>query len=314
MADVKLTIDGQKVVVPQGTSVLEAAKTIGIEIPALCYDPSLEIVAACRLCVVEVEGSRKLQTSCSTIAWDGMVVHTESERINQTRKDVIQLLLDSHPNDCLTCQKAGDCYLQKYAFEYDLKFKEHDGAMRPELHDTSSPYIFKDNSKCIVCGKCVRTCSQVSDRQVLTFAERGYDTYITCDLDQTFEESSCVSCNRCVTVCPVGALVDKREMGKRRSWEGESRIVNCKSCDYGCEFNIVSKDGKNIAAVAEPPTNGRPLCLKGRLTTELVYVDQPDDPYRKIDGKFEKTTWAKALQLEKVLEKIEAVESGNGEE
>lgn len=313
MANINITIDGQRVTVPSGTSVLQAAKKIDIEIPALCYDPNLEVVAACRLCVVEIEGSRKLETSCSTMVRDGMVVHTESEKIVQTRKEVLQLLLDSHPNDCLTCQKAGECYLQKYAYQYDLKFRDHDGDMRPQLLDTSSPYILKDNAKCILCGKCVRTCAQVSERQVLSFSERGYNTKIICDADQTLETSSCVSCNRCVTVCPVGALVDKRELGKIRAWEGTSKVINCKSCQYGCEFDIkTTKDKKNVAVVARPPANGRPLCLKGRLTTELLYVDKPEAPYRKIDGKFVETTWTKALSLEDVLEKIEKLNANKG--
>ena len=312
MAKVNITIDGKKISVENNISILEAAKQLDIEIPALCYDPNLEVVAACRLCVVEIEGSKKLETSCSTLVRDGMVVRTDTEKVVQTRKDVLQLLLDSHPNDCLTCQKAGECYLQRYAYEYDLKFKDHDGAMRPQLLDTSSPYILKDNAKCILCGKCVRTCAQVSERQVLSFSERGYDTKIVCDADQTLETSSCVSCNRCVSVCPVGALVDKRALGKLRSWEGESRIVNCKSCQYGCEFEIKSRNKKNVAVVARPPANGRPLCLKGRLTTELTYLDKPEIPYRKIDARFEETTWAKALSLEDILEKIEKLDADKG--
>lgn len=309
MANVTITIDGQKITVPSDISILEAAKKLDIEIPALCYDPNLEVVAACRLCVVEIEGSKKLETSCSTKVRDGMVINTESETVVKTRKDILQLLLDSHPNDCLTCQKAGDCYLQKYAYEYGLKFKDHKDAMRPQLLDTSSPYILKDNSKCILCGKCVRTCSQVSDRKVLSFSDRGYDTKIIADFDQTLEASSCVSCNRCVTVCPVGALVDKRAMGKVRSWEGSSRVVNCKSCQYGCEFEVKSKGKNNIAVVAKPPTNGRPLCLKGRLTTELLFVDKPELPYRKVNGKFIETTWTKALGINDILDKIDKIEN-----
>lgn len=305
MANVKITINGQKITVPSNISILEAAKGLGIEIPALCYDANLEVVAACRLCVVEIEGSKKLETSCSTRVRDGMVIHTESEEVVKTRKNIIQLLLDSHPNDCLTCQKAGECFLQKYAYEYGLKFRTHKGAMRPQLLDTSSPYILKDNAKCILCGKCVRTCAQVSDRKVLSFSERGYDAKIIADFDQTLEASSCVSCNRCVTVCPVGALVDKRAMGKVRSWEGSSKVVNCKSCQYGCEFEVKSRGKSNVAVVARPPANGRPLCLKGRLTTELLHVDNPETPYRKINGEFVETTWEKALLIDDVINKIE---------
>ncbi|WP_313339078.1 2Fe-2S iron-sulfur cluster-binding protein [Sedimentibacter sp.] len=307
MANVTITIDGQKITVPNNISILEAAKKLDIKIPALCYDPNLEVVAACRLCVVEIEGSKKLETSCSTRVRDGMVIHTESDSVVKTRKDILQLLLDSHPNDCLTCQKAGECYLQKYAYEYGMKFRDHNGAMRPQLLDTSSPYILKDNAKCILCGKCVRTCAQVSDRMVLSFSERGYDTKIIADFDQTLEESSCVSCNRCVAVCPVGALVDKRAMGKIRVWDGSSKVINCKSCQYGCEFEIKSKGNANVAVVAKPPANGRPLCLKGRLTTELLYVDKPEAPYRKINGQFIKTNWMKMLGIEDILEKIDRI-------
>lgn len=311
MKKVNIVIDGQKVQVPSDYTVINAAKQLNIHIPALCYDPNLEIVSSCRLCVVEIEGSNKLQTSCSTIVREGMVVKSQSEKLSEARRGILQLLLDSHPNDCLTCQKAGECLLQKYSYEYDVNFVQHEGARRPELSDTSSPYILRDNSKCILCGKCVRTCGQIDERQILSFSERGYDTKIIFGADQTIEESYCVSCNRCVVVCPVGALVDKRLVGKIRSWEGESTVVNCKACQYGCEFDVLSKNEKKIAVRAKEPTNGRPLCLKGRLTTELINVDNPDTPYRKVGDEFVETTWAQALGIEEALEKIAKLENND---
>ncbi len=304
MEDITLIINGKKVMVKKGTTILNAAEKLNIDIPALCYDPDLEITGACRMCLVEIEGSKKLETSCSTKVWDGMVVNTESEKVVNARKEILQMLLDSHPNDCLTCQKAGECLLQEYSYRYDVAFRDHDGAMRPDLIDTSSPYILKDNSKCIVCGKCIITCAQVSDRAVLSFAERGYETRVIFSGDQSIEESTCVSCNRCVSVCPVGALIDKRELKKIRNWEGESKVVSCKACDYGCEFEVKSKKQVPLAVVAKPPTNGRPLCLKGRLTTELKYLDNPDLPYKKLEDKFEETTWAEALEITEIIEKI----------
>ena len=308
MKNITLTIDGQQVIVPEDYTIIQAAEKLNIEIPALCYDPNLEIAAACRLCIVEIEGSSKLQTSCSTKVKEGMVVYTESEKVVVVRKELLQLLLDSHPNDCLTCQKAGECLLQKYAYRYEVKFREHDGAMRPNLVDTSSPYILKDNSKCILCGKCVRTCNRVDERQVLSFAERGYDTRIVLDADQTFATSKCVSCNRCVAVCPVGALIDKRQLGKARVWDADRKTINCKVCAYGCEFEVLSKNKENIAIRAKSPSNGRPLCLKGRLTTELMNLDSPDTPYRKIGGKFVESSWAKTLGLLDIMERIEDIE------
>lgn len=308
MSNISININNKEITVPKGYTVMQAAEILDIEIPALCYDPNLEIVGACRLCLVEIEGSNKLQTACSTIAWEGMVVNTESEKVVEARKNVLQLLLDSHPNDCLTCQQAGECSLQKYSYKYDVNFREHDGAMRPKLVDTSSPYIFRDDSKCILCGKCVRTCNEIYDRKVLAFGGRGYDTKVVFDADQTLETSSCISCNRCVVACPVGALVDKRQLGKIREWEADKRVVNCKSCPYGCEFEILSKNDKNIAVRAMEPTNGRPLCLQGRLITELKHLDSPETPYRKIGGEFVESTWIKTLGLQDVMEKIEDIE------
>lgn len=304
MANVNITIDGIQTQVAPGTMVLEAARGIGIDIPALCYDPTLEIYGGCRMCIVEIEGKNKMETSCSLKVKEGMVIHTQTEQLRATRKGIIQLLLDSHPNDCLTCQKAGECLLQKYAYEYGATFRDHGGAMRPSKYDLTSPYIFKDNSKCILCGKCVRSCGQLETRSVLAFEDRGYDTSITCNWGKEFDESYCVSCNRCVAVCPVGALVDKREMGKLRNWEGESKIVNCEVCEYGCEFEVRSKNGKTVAVTAEQPANGRPLCLKGRMTTELLYVDNPETPYQRGTDGFEPTTWAKVTGVGKVAARL----------
>ena len=304
MENISITIDGKKTTVPKDYNIIQAAKKLKIDIPALCYDPNLEIVGACRLCLVEIEGNRKLETACSTKVREGMVVYTESEKVVKMRREILQLLLDNHPNDCLTCQKAGECLLQKYAYRYNVKFREHDGARHSNYIDTSSPYILKDDSKCILCGKCVRTCYEIQDRKVLSFAGRGFDTRVVANTDLSLEESTCVSCNRCVTVCPVGALIDKRVLGKTRIWDGGIKGVKCKACDYGCNFEVLSKDGKNIAVRAKSPTEGRPLCLKGRMTTELLYLDNPETPYKKENGEFKEATWKEILGLEGILDKV----------
>lgn len=241
MESVTLTINEQQVTVPADYSILEAAESMDIDIPALCYDSSLEVVGSCRLCVVEIEGSDDLKASCATTVAEGMVVQTESEKVVSTRKEILQLLLDNHVNDCLVCEQAGECLLQDYAYRYDVKFREHDGETRERIVDTSSPYILRDEAKCILCGKCVRVCEQVSERQVLTFADRGFETKIAADADMTLEESGCVSCNRCVSVCPTGALIDKRNMEKPRSWEVEKEAITCNVCEHGCEFNLLKK-------------------------------------------------------------------------
>ena len=307
MSDVTLIINGEKVTVPGNYKILQAAREVGIDIPNLCYDPNLEVAAACRLCLVEIEGNPKLQTSCSMEVAEGMVVHTETEKIVRARKEILQLLLDNHPNDCLTCQKAGECSLQTYAYRYDVKFREHEGAYKVNYVDTSSPYILKDDAKCIVCGKCVRTCEQVAERSVLTLANRGFHTRVVADADLTLEESNCVSCNRCVAVCPVGALLDRRMLGKVRVWDAEATEFKCKVCEYGCDFEVLSKKGKNIAVRAKAPANGRPLCLKGRLTSEFTKLDQLQQPYKKEHGKFLEVSWKEALGLTDIVDKLEKI-------
>jgi len=311
MKNITLTIDGRKVNVPENYTLIQAAEKLGIDVPALCYDPNLEVVSSCRLCLVEIEGNGKLQTSCSTSVSEGMVVNTESDSVVKVRKELLRLLLDNHPNDCLTCEKAGECLLQKYAYRYDVKFREHDGARRSSIVDTSSPYILRDESKCILCGKCVRICAQVSERAVLSFAERGFETKIVADANQSLEESSCVSCNRCVTVCPTGALIDKRSSDNGRTWELEKKDIKCRVCEYGCDFEVLEKDKKKVAVRAKAPGEGRPLCLKGRLWTELLNLEDGQAPYIKEDGKFLETDWQEALGVGELIKKIEGSQGKN---
>ena len=311
MRDVTLMIDGRKIVVPENFTIIRAAQQLGIEIPRLCYDPQLEIVSACRLCLVEIEGNPRLQTSCSILVAEGMIVHTENERVIATKRYILQLLLDNHPNDCLTCQKAGECVLQRYAYRYEVRFRDHGGDYREPVMDTSSPYIFRDESKCILCGKCVRTCYQVSDRQVLSFANRGFETKIAADADLSMEESSCVSCYRCVTVCPVGALLDQRVMGKIRAWDGKVEEFRCRVCEYGCDFEILYKGTKKVAVRSKSPSNGRPLCLKGRLTTEFLNIDKTDTPFEKVNGEFIETSWKNAMGLDGIIDKLEKMDKIN---
>ncbi|MDO5026433.1 MAG: 2Fe-2S iron-sulfur cluster-binding protein [Tissierellia bacterium] len=304
MSLVNLIIDGKSIKAEEGISILQAATEAGIEIPALCTDPNLEVVASCRLCMVEIEGMQKPETSCTIKVREGMVVKTKTPRVKKMRRQIIQLLLDSHPNDCLTCQKAGECLLQKYAYEYNASFRDHEGKKRKFDKDLTSPYILKDDEKCILCGKCVRACNQIEERRVLSLSNRGYKTKLALDWGKHFDKSTCVSCNRCVAVCPVGALMDRRSYRKARSWETERKTVECKVCEYGCKFDVISKNGVNIALEANRPDQGRPLCLKGRMTTEMLYLDKPDAVYKKEKDSFKETTWAQVTGLEDAIEKV----------
>lgn len=313
MTAINITIDGKKIKTEKDRFILEIARENGIEIPAICYEPSLKVFGGCRLCIVEItrNGRTKVETSCSERAADGMEIKTQSENLWKKRRALLQLLLDSHPNDCLTCQKGGDCLLQKYAYEYDVKFRDHDGVKREETYDLTSPYILKNNAKCILCGRCVEVCGQIPERSILSFADRGYDAYIACDLGNDFAHSYCISCNRCVSMCPVGALIDRRELGKIRDYEGEKKTVQCKVCEFGCNFTVHSKDGKNIAVTANKPTEGRPLCLKGRMMTELMFLKEPETPYMKMAGEFKETDWMTVTGFKNMAKKMETLDAKN---
>ena len=311
MKFINLTIDGKSVRALEGETLVDAAKRVQIEIPVLCYMKELEIVSSCRLCIVEVEGWNGYSTACSTFVEEGMVVHTETDEIIEMRRDLLQLLLDNHPNDCLTCQTAGECELQKYSYRYGVEFRDHDGELRGQekavFTDTSSPYILRDESKCILCGRCVRSCGDVSTRAVLSFSNRGFDTRIIADQDQSLEESTCVSCYRCVAVCPVGALIDRRAYKKVRPMNADIRQVKCTSCDYGCNMEVLhDRQGKAVSVRSVNPFGSTPLCLKGKLRTEAQYLEEPDTPYKKIeiDGKkeFVETTWLESLELEGIYD------------
>lgn len=305
MEMINLTIDGIPVRINKGATVMEAAKSVGVDIPALCYLKGVNEVGACRICVVEVEKARSLQASCVLPAAEGMVVHTESPVVVEARKEILRLILDNHPNDCLTCDKAGECKLQEYAYRYDVKFREHDGARKTAGIDTSNPYILRDDSKCILCGRCVSICGQIQERSVLAFGERGFYTHIIADNEKVLGESSCVSCGRCISVCPVGALLDNRIAGKARAWEAEKEEVKCTQCDYGCNFELLKKGGAVIGVRAKEPGEGRPLCLKGRLSVDLSYNDNPSAPLIKKEGQYTEASWAEALGLEKIFQKLD---------
>ncbi|BBB89777.1 MAG TPA: 2Fe-2S iron-sulfur cluster-binding protein [Methylomusa anaerophila] len=308
MANVTLTINDKAVTVPAGTTVLEAARQAGFFIPTLCHSEENPGFGACRMCVVEIQGARNLPASCVTEAANGMVVDTESPAVIEARRTIIELLLANHPTDCLTCDKNGDCRLQEYAYRYDVKKSSFEGQKKSYPIDDSNPYILRDSNKCILCGKCVSICQEVEGRAVIDFAHRGFNTIVTPAIDQSLGESDCVYCARCVAVCPVAALTYKPMAGKGRAWEFTKKSVTCKFCDSGCKFNLNIKDGKVVGVAAQPPGKSRPLCLKGRLGIELLYVDQPLAPMLKKDGEFVEVTWAEALNLDDVLEKLKAVE------
>lgn len=304
MSTVTLTINGQEVTVPAGTTVLDAALGAGFFVPTFCHDPAYPGYGGCRICVVEIKGARNLPASCVTAAAPGMVVETDSPAVMEARKTILELMLANHPVDCMTCEKSGDCRLQDYAFRYEVKAANFGGAKKEYDFDDSNPYISRDMEKCILCGKCVRTCQDVEDRGVISFAYRGFKTKVSTAMDSSLAASACVSCSRCVSVCPVGALGYNSLSGKARVWEVDKEQLTCTWCDAGCLFDLVRKDGKVVGVAAKAPGEGRPLCLKGRLGLELRYNDEPMQPLLKKDGQYVEVSWSEALGLDEIMDKL----------
>ena len=233
-----------------------------------------------------------------------MVVETESPAVVEARKTILELILANHPVDCLTCEKSGDCRLQDYAFLYDVKGGNFGGERKDYAIDDSNPYISRNMNKCVLCGKCVRTCEKVEDRAVINFAYRGFRTKVATALDSSLADSACASCSRCVSVCPVGALSYKSMAGKARVWEVQKEEMICSWCETGCLFDLVRKNGKVLSVTAKTPGHGKSLCLKGRLGMELRHNEQPPTPMLKKDGEFVEVSWTEALGLDDILDKL----------
>ena len=204
---INLTIDGEKIEVPEGTTILQAASLLNVHIPTLCYHEDQAVKAVCRICVVEVEGQRLLPAACSTPVSEGMVVKTASPKVIAARKNIMELILARHPQDCLNCSKNGSCELQKIARDLNMtRPNRYEQDIRSARFDDSSPSIVRDMRKCILCNRCVEVCSGKQGVMVMAKENRGFDTVIVPPYGKKLVATSCVNCGQCVQVCPVGAI------------------------------------------------------------------------------------------------------------
>ncbi|MCD7743347.1 MAG: 2Fe-2S iron-sulfur cluster-binding protein, partial [Oscillospiraceae bacterium] len=204
---VNLTIDGCAVSVPEGTTILEAARTVNINIPTLCHHDDLDVKAACRICVVEVNGGAVLQPACETLVAEGLDVKTATPRVIKYRRNILELIFARHPQDCLTCRKNDLCELRKVAERLGVHHATFYGYdPRPDRLDTSSPSIVRNPAKCILCGRCVEVCSNVQSVHVLAKENRGYYTNIVPPYGRALADTACVNCGQCYQVCPTGAI------------------------------------------------------------------------------------------------------------
>ena len=207
---INLKINGIAVSVPEGTTILDAARKASIDIPTLCYLKEINEIGACRMCVVELKGSPKLATACVFPVSEGMEVITNSKRVFDARRTNLQLLLSNHRRECLSCIRSGSCELQKLCHDYAVDDEgKFDGAMTPANLDTSATHMVRDNSKCVLCRRCVAVCDKYQDAAVIGVNKRGFNTHIGCAFDKPLNTVACVECGQCIVACPTGALYEK---------------------------------------------------------------------------------------------------------
>jgi len=269
----KVTIDGKTREVPEGTTVLEAASMMGIRIPTLCHHPKLTPFGGCRLCIVEIKGIPRPVTSCTTPVNDGMEVTTSTPNIEGLRKTVLELILSDHPNDCMVCEKAGDCTLQDLAYAYGITENRFTGERRVYAKRDGNPFIERDLEKCIMCGRCVRICDEVQGVNAIDYGYRGFKSKICTSYEKDLD---CEFCGQCVAVCPTGALTGKLWSRKGRQRDVKEIDTTCAYCGTGCNLTLHVKDNEIIRVSSkEFKWNEGWLCVKGRFGYSFV-----NDPNR----------------------------------
>jgi formate dehydrogenase major subunit len=292
---VSLTIDGQTVTVAKGTSVMRAAAEAGVAVPKLCATDSLDAFGSCRVCLVEIEGRKGYPASCTTAVEEGMQVRTQSQRLDDLRRNVVELYVSDHPLDCVSCSANGDCELQDVAVSLgveDSRYGLGDGGYRDVEKDVSNPYFAFDPAQCIVCYRCVRACDDIQGTFALTVDGRGYASRVTAGQLDSFMASDCVSCGACVNHCPTEALVEKSVIAEGQP--DRSVTTTCAYCGVGCSFHAELKGDTVLRMTPDKAgqANAGHACVKGRFAfgyathhdriTRPMIRDSIDEPWREV--------------------------------
>jgi predicted molibdopterin-dependent oxidoreductase YjgC len=311
---ISITIDGKEVEASPGQTILEVARENDIHIPTLCYYKGTTNVGACRVCVVEVENARSLVASCCMPVSQGMIVTTDSDRVINARKLVVELLWSSGDHNCLQCEKNGNCELQDLVYELGIEKPRFE--IDPPGYDIESTnsMIQRDLNKCILCGRCVRVCNEIQVHEVLDFSMRGSHAKVGPAFDADYIDSDCVFCGSCVDACPVGALTFKQARFEGRPWEIEKVRTTCPYCGVGCQMDLNIHEGK-VVKVTTDREYGQPnfgsLCSKGRFG--MNFINNPDrltTPLIRKDGELQEASWDEAYDY--IADKFATIKEKNG--
>jgi len=309
---IKLKINEREVQVPQGTLVIEATRRIGTEVPSFCYYPGLSLQAACRMCLVEVEKAPKLQTACTLVATEGMIVRTDTEQVRQARKYMLEFLLSNHPLDCPVCDKGGECELQDMVFRYGAdssRFVE-EKIHRPE--EKWSELVYYDAPRCILCFRCVRVCDEGMDVKALGVGMRGANSVIIPNRQDHLE---CEECGMCIDICPVGALTSGTYRYKTRPWEMSYVSTVCTHCSNGCKttlsvrnHEILRSNNRDLSGI-----NKDFLCVKGRFGFDFTkHPERVKQPMMRKGDNLYPVSWEEAAQT--AATKLKAVYDASGKD
>ena len=300
---ITLTINDKKYEAEEGTTILDIARSHGIDIPTLCYMEGVSDIGMCRLCMVEAEGDDRMLAACRTKAREGMIIRTESERLTAHRKAMLELILSNHNQDCMSCPANGTCELQNLCNRFGVEHASHSGS-RVKIESKlplldSNPYIAYEPSKCIHCQRCVNVCNQIACNGTLKNGRSGVYHIVEAPFGKDYKESGCESCGNCASVCPTGALTLKRER-TYRNWEVKKVLTTCPHCATGCQYYLVVKDNKIVnVEPANGPSNHNRLCVKGR-SGSFDFVHSKDRLTKPLikdrsTGQFKEVTWDEAI-------------------
>lgn len=297
----------------KNNTILQAASENGIDIPVFCNDKRLVPEASCRICLVEVTGARTLLPACASKVSEGITVFTESERVINARKNILDLILADHDFDCINCPKSGICKLEEYCLKYNIKESSYTKKRKIFDIDTSNNFYSFNQNRCILCRKCVRICRDLQCRDVITAAGRGVFTSIEPPFNTGLGNSRCVSCGNCVSVCPVGALTPKRNIPFKNDEVKKTRTT-CVYCGVGCQMNLLAKENKIVGT--EPldiaPNNGL-LCVKGAFAFNFInHKDRLKTPLIKKNGVFTESSFEEALNF--IAERLTGIKNLYGKE